>query len=135
MTKTLKSFIWQGNNMCNNLGGGSPQHHRPAYKYLRSWIVTIMKLFNRQQGNSFATFFCRRDVYIRTISSWLLFSMTQLLTHTVAHSTEPSFRLKTNNQPLKKFLSLALSWTKVVKNGYILTFKVNFLCQKISESF
>ena len=36
-------------------------------------------------------------------------SMTTLLTHTVAHSTKPSFRSKTNNQPLKKFLSLALS--------------------------
>ena len=37
------------------------------------------------------------------------FNMTQLLTHTVAHSTRPSFRLKTKNQPLKKFLSLAVS--------------------------
>ena len=36
-------------------------------------------------------------------------SMTQLLTHTVAHSTMPSFRPKTNNQPIKKFLSLALT--------------------------
>ena len=36
-------------------------------------------------------------------------SMTTLLTHTVAHSTKPSFRPKTNNQPPKKFLSLALS--------------------------
>ena len=43
-------------------------------------------------------------------------SMTTLLTHTVAHSTKPSFRPKANNQPLKKFLSLALSWTKGVKN-------------------
>ena len=42
---------------------------------------------------------------------------------------------KTNNHPLKKFLSLVLSWAKVVKNGRILTFKVNFLRQKISESF
>ena len=64
-----------------------------------------------------------------------LVSMTSLLTHTVAHSTRPSFRLKTNNQPLKKFLSLAVSWVKVVKNGKILTFKVNFLCQKLSETF
>ena len=39
----------------------------------------------------------------------LTVSMTSLLTHTVAHSTRPSFRLKTNNQPLKKFLSLAVS--------------------------
>ena len=36
-------------------------------------------------------------------------SMTTLLTHTVAHSTKRSFRPETNNQPLKKFLSLALS--------------------------
>ena len=62
-------------------------------------------------------------------------SMTSLLTHIVAHSTRPSFRLKTNNQPPKKFLSLAVSWVKAVKNGKILTFKVNFLCQKSSKSF
>jgi len=36
-------------------------------------------------------------------------SMTSLLTQNVAHSTRHSFRPKTNNQPLKKFLSLALS--------------------------
>ena len=62
-------------------------------------------------------------------------SMTSLLTHSVAHSTRPSFRPKINNQPLKKFLSLMVIWVKVVKNGKILTFKVNFLCQKLSESF
>ena len=62
-------------------------------------------------------------------------SMTSLLTHTVAHSTTLSFRPKTNNQPIKKFLSLEVSWVKVVKNGEMLTFKVNFLCQKLSESF
>ena len=60
----------------------------------------------------------------------LYISMISLITHTVAHSTRPSFRLRTNNQPLKKFLSLAVSCVKVVKNGKILTFKVNFLCQK-----
>ena len=43
-------------------------------------------------------------------------SMTQLLTHSVAHSTKPSSRPKTNNQPLKKFLGLVFSWVKVVKN-------------------
>ena len=36
-------------------------------------------------------------------------SMTTLLTHALAHSTKSSFRSNTNNQPLKKFLSLALS--------------------------
>ena len=42
-----------------------------------------------------------------------LCSMTSLLTHTVAHSTRHSFRPKTNNQPLKKFLSLAVSCQKL----------------------
>ena len=30
--------------------------------------------------------------------------MTSLISHTVAHSTRPSYRPKINNQPLKKFL-------------------------------
>ena len=38
--------------------------------------------------------------------------MTTLLTQTVARSTKPSFMPKTNNQPPKKFLSLALSCQK-----------------------
>ena len=36
-------------------------------------------------------------------------SMTLLLMHNVAYSTRYSFRPKTNNQPLKKLLSLAFS--------------------------
>ena len=32
----------------------------------------------------------------------LSISMTLLLTHTVAHSTRPSYRPETNNQPTKK---------------------------------
>ena len=47
---------------------------------------------------------------------YINFSMTSLLTHNVAHSTRHSFRSKINNQPLKKFLSLAISWVKVIKN-------------------
>ena len=38
-----------------------------------------------------------------------IISMTQLLTHTVAHSTRPFFRPKINNQPTKKFLSLEIT--------------------------
>ena len=67
------------------------------------------------------------------VVSCMYASMTTFLTHTVAHSTKRSFMPKTNNQPPKKALSLALSWTEVVKNGKILTFKVNFLSQKISN--
>ena len=58
---------------------------------------------------------CKFDIWICYESIVRIrVSMTSLLTHSVAHSTRPSFRPKINNQPLKKFLSLALSWTKVV---------------------
>ena len=42
--------------------------------------------------------------------------------------------LKANNQPYKKILGLALGRVNVVKNCKILTVKVNFLRQKLSES-
>ena len=48
-------------------------------------------------------------VRVRDTKDSYLVSMTQLLTHSVAHSTNPSSRPKTNNQPLKKFLSLVFS--------------------------
>jgi hypothetical protein len=57
------------------------------------------------------------------------------MTHIIAHFIGPSFMLKANNQPYKKVLDLAFSWVNMVKNCKILTFKVNFLCQKLSESF
>ena len=95
---------------------------RPVYiRHILLWhVIQFMERF-----------FMQTDLY-----HWYFhFSMTSLLTHTVAHSTRPSFRPKTNNQPIKKFLSLAVSWVKFVKNCKILTFKVKFLCQKWSESF
>ena len=46
------------------------------------------------------------------------FSMTTLLTHTVAHSTKPSFSLKANNQPIKKLLSCAVSCQKWQNSDY-----------------
>ena len=45
----------------------------------------------------------------------MLHSMTSLLTYTVAHSTRPSYSPKVDNQPLKKFLSLVVSWVNDVK--------------------
>ena len=51
----------------------------------------------------------KNETYLNSILYHTTFSMTTLLTHTVAHSTKPSFMSKTNNQPPKKFLSLALS--------------------------
>ena len=55
-------------------------------------------------------------VYINLPQCTMLVSMTQLLTHSVAHSTRPCSRPQTNNQSIKKFLSLAVSCVKVVKN-------------------
>ena len=63
---------------------------------------------------------CEWEPFLATlqpkISTLALFlsscSMTSLLTPNVAHSTGPSFRPKTNNPPIKKFLSLAVSWVK-----------------------
>ena len=43
--------------------------------------------------------------------------------------------IKANNQPYKNVLDHAFSWVNIVKDCKILTFKVNFLCQKLSESF
>ena len=78
---------------------------------------------------------CKIVNWVYHILSFTLNSMTSLLIHTVPHSTRPSFKPKTNNQLIKKFLSLAVSCVKVVKKCKFLTFKVNFLCQKLSESF
>ena len=39
----------------------------------------------------------------------ILISMTQLLSHTIAHFTGPLFMLKANNQPYKKILGLVFS--------------------------
>ena len=49
------------------------------------------------------------DYFSQFLKSNMNISMTSLLMHTVAHSTRPSFRPKTNNQPLKKFLGLVFS--------------------------
>ena len=94
----------------------------PVYIFFVLYYI-IFHLANTGPNTTF------RQLLASNISTSRYISMTSLLTHTVAHSTKPSFRPKTNNQPLKKFLSLAVSWVKVVKNCKILTFKVNFLCQ------
>jgi hypothetical protein len=58
--------------------------------------------------NSLHTLLRIRNHWKISIEPFMVYtSMTTLLTHTVAHSTKSSFRPKTNNQPLKKFLSLA----------------------------
>ena len=78
-------------------------HKKNSAIYLKRYIKTIVwteKVIENQNKN------CVHDKY---------FSMTQLLTHSVAQP-KPSSMPKTNNQSNKKFLSLAVSWVKVVKN-------------------
>ena len=123
-------------NDCLNVIGNSKfwisgSTFKPKYKF-GLWSKKILKVVIKQVVKFFIFSFFYPG---KTISIIKNISMTSLLTHTVAHSTRPSYRPKINNQPLKKFLGLAVSWVKVVNNGKILTFKVNFLCQKLSESF
>ena len=102
--------------------------------YERSWTQCFRVLFIINFHPNLLLFLVHLSGRVAMPSLFIQVSkfinMTSLLTHTVAHFTRPSFRPKSNNQPLKKFLSLAVSWVKVVKNCKILTFKVNFLCQK-----
>ena len=72
---------------------------------------TLVVLFCHNLVN--INFLCQKEFLILYYNSG---SMISLLTHTVAHFNKLSFRPKTNNQPIKKFLSLAVSWLKVVKN-------------------
>ena len=46
---------------------------------------------------------------VHIIETTQYISMTQLLSHTIAHFAGSSFMLKANNQPCKIFLDLALS--------------------------
>ena len=91
-------------------------------KYRKSWNLTwiigccipwtniwLYYVYLYTAANVYPFFWIRLPILLST-------SMTSLLTHNVAHSTRHSFRPKTNNQPMKKFLSLAFSWVKVIKN-------------------
>ena len=53
--------------------------------------------------------FCSEDIMV-------LISMTSLLLHSFAHSTKHSFRRKTKNNDIKKFLIHAATCVKVIKN-------------------
>ena len=66
-----------------------------------------------------------------TVSRCILFSMTSLLTHTVAHFTRPSFRPKINNQPLKSCGQLSKSCQKWQNSD----FQSQFSMPKIIQIF
>ena len=59
--------------------------------------------------------------------------MTSLLTQTVAHSTRPSFRLKTNNKPTKKSCGGHLS--KSCQNVQNSNFQSQFSMLKVKGFF
>ena len=82
--------------------------HAPSPKQARmnmKIIITVVKhVFHSKFF--FAILAKRLTKMLVIMSDMVHTSMTSLLMHTVAHSTRSSFRLKTNNRPLKKFLSL-----------------------------
>ena len=62
-------------------------------------------------------------------------SMTSLLTHTVAHSTRPSFWPKTKNQPLKKCLKSCRQLSKSCQKLQNSDFQSQFSTSKINQIF
>ena len=117
---TLEQSGWQ------NLVGTCPHYHMHAL-YCRhgemgtcphqvlTFTLTLFQSGARPQGGGLCPLYT--DVSAKG-------SMISLLMHNVAHSPRHSFRPKTNNQPIKKFLSLAFSCVKVVKLDVILENKV-----------
>ena len=60
-------------------------------------------------------------------------SMTQLLSHTIAHFTWPSFMHNGNNQLYKILFGLTFIWLNNVKNCKFLIYASMFLVMKINK--
>ena len=132
----IKMFLQKWFQLICNYNNLCRQNQRALHHIITDKICHNLKVFLICHIFAYLSAkYCQITRGVFLLYSCIYISMTSLLTHTFAHSTRPSFRLKTNNQPLKKFLSLAVSWVKVVKNGKILTFKVNFPCQKLKKKF
>ena len=89
-------------------------HQRGAAR-IKRWAVLSLSSF----------FFCRLlcCTYFSPFNALSKYvSMTQLLTHTIAHSTRPSFSPQNNNQPTKKFLILAVSCKEICKTCNVCSF-------------
>ena len=101
--------------------------------FFQRWLNLNLKFYKRIDhfGNKY---WKRQLIFFASLTTirTMLHSMTKLLLHTFVHFTGPSFMLKTKNTSTKKNLSLPFSWVNVYKNCKILTFKVNFRCQKLS---
>ena len=61
------------------------------------------KMILQQGGACWCQLFYIASMALGCFLGYTFTSMTSLLTHNVAHFTRPSFRPKTNNQPIKKF--------------------------------
>ena len=88
--------------MAHILAKASPKYVK--YVYLDVYLFPFF--FLASPNKKLSTW---QQTHVLGLSLYLSASMTTLLTHITAHSTKPSFRPKTNNQPLKKVLSLVVS--------------------------
>ena len=114
-SQSLQSFIWN------------------AWAWTHEWIITNNHYYKMVKHGVISVMKLKFEMLLRKqgLKTSKLVSMTLTFN---AHCCT-FFRPKTNNQPIKKFLSLAVTWVKVVKMCKILTFKGYFLCQKWSKSF
>ena len=117
LIKLLVSFAEENILVCKsrpNKHQSQNEQHLDISRLKMYFTVLYPSKWNIQDYNTFCL-------------DWKNFSMTQLLSHTIANFTGSSFMLKANYQPYKKSYVLVFSWVNVVKNCKILTFKVNFL--------
>ena len=63
------------------------------------------------------------------------YSMTQLLSHTMAHFTGPSFMIKANNQPYNLFVRSCVQLSKRCQKLQNFDFQSQFSMSKIIRSF
>ena len=104
---------------------------RVILKWLcRCTMTTIMGTkFSKSTVAFFRCPMLKNDYSCQSQMTRICNSMISLLTHNVAHSTRHFFRPKTNNQPIKMFLSLAFSWVSRQNLDVILE---NKMVQKMS---
>ena len=72
----------------------------------------LPSLFNLWTDKTIRVNLCKK-LRNRTQKEYVYYSMTQLLSHTIAHFTGPSFMFKANNQPNEKISGHAFSWVNI----------------------
>jgi hypothetical protein len=105
--------------------------HRTGSKWVDSfseWVFLFIFIFHFQKITLWFLYHFKEP-----LCYWLV--CPQVSTHTVAHSTRPSFRPKANSQPLKNILSLGVSWVKNVKKLQNSDSQSQFSMSKIIRKF